>query len=103
MSRILVCKSDDPQDPIAKMWAKVHSLDREAIDFCCEALYCQVTRKCDLHGWECPDYFIQIGVAGIRKPVPAWTGVAGNATYEVKFCPFCGKKLPEILLTKTKK
>lgn len=100
-TRVSNLRADDPQDPI-EILRKKWETERMNISFCCDALRQQIITGCSHHGWSCPDYLIQIGITGFNKPRAFWCGAAGNASYEISFCPFCGTKLPELKDTYTK-
>lgn len=65
---------------------------RNEIKFCCETLKQQILNECSAHGFSCPDNLIQIGIDMNEKYF--WCGEAGNASYAIAYCPFCGSKLP---------
>jgi hypothetical protein len=97
MSRVLNARCDDPNDPVSILASKLDTTYRESIAMCCATLYGQVTHTCSQHGFDCPDSLVQIGIGGpFEAPKPFWCGAAGNATYEIAFCPFCGKSLPKL-------
>lgn len=59
---------------------------------CCLDLEFQLTNVCAKHGIDCPDNVVRVdegGRYGIRIP-----GGAGGGMYLVRFCPWCGTKLP---------
>lgn len=59
--------------------------------YCCETLEQQLTRSCEQHGLECPDNVVRImknGFFGIPHP-------DGISYYRIKYCPWCGTKLPK--------
>lgn len=96
MSQVLNVGSDDPNDPVAIVRERWKT-ERHNIPFCCEELKQQITKGCDLHGYECPDYFVQIGIPfSWKTPMAYWCGQAGNASYKISHCPFCGTKLPKL-------
>lgn len=70
--------------------------DRKKLKFCCESLKHQVMNFCpqEGHGFRCPDNLIQIGCNPDLSHW--WVGEAPNASYEIKFCPWCGAKLPSL-------
>lgn len=70
---------------------------RNVIKFCCATLKQQIFNKCSQHGYDCPDNLIQIGVGAKEKFF--WCGEAGNASYRIEYCPFCGTKLPSLETT----
>jgi hypothetical protein len=87
----------DDMKHVGALKTRIDSFDRATLPVCCEGFRCQVTKKCEQHGWNCPDYFIKIGVTGnICSPRPFWMIHAENATYEISYCPFCGKQLPSL-------
>lgn len=94
-TRVINLGADDPTDPVEILREKWKTA-RGDIGFCCETLADQIMTPCNHHGFDCPDYLIQIGITGFQNPRAFWCGAAGNATYEVKFCPWCGSKLPEL-------
>ncbi len=57
--------------------------------FCCGWMKQQVSMKCNLHGYGCPDKLIVPTKQG-------WVGQARNADYKIDFCPSCGTRLPEV-------
>jgi hypothetical protein len=96
MSQVLNLRADDsdPTDPVFIAQNKLATFDRNSLKFCCESLNHQLTRKCDMHGWDCPDYFIKIGI-GVKGDF-FWMAEARNAAYGIDFCPFCGQLLPKL-------
>lgn len=62
------------------------------IKHCCDSMEVIVNTTCDMHGDDCPDKFIifseQFNEYGIN--------IYGTpAVSNIKFCPYCGKKLPK--------
>ena len=87
----------DLNDPVEILREKIKTMDRNKIPFCCESFKIQITRGCEEHGYDCPDYFIKIGITlPLDKPKMFWCGEAKNASYKISFCPFCGTKLPSL-------
>lgn len=62
---------------------------------CCKTMQSHINFKCERHTnpWNCPDYILfylpKVKMYGI--PIQ---GTEGDVI-EIKFCPWCGKKLPK--------
>ena len=54
----------------------------------------QLTNNCEQHGLDCPDNVIQAGKF-INSDEDKWFLVAGNADYNFRYCPACGKEIPK--------
>lgn len=59
---------------------------------CCECAENQLNMWCDEHQDRCPDKVLSY-CRGIKSDF--FGLIAINATYQVFFCPFCGKNLKE--------
>lgn len=58
---------------------------------CCLDLEFQLSNFCTKHGIDCPDNVIRLsqGIYGVRIPPDS-----GGGMYIIRFCPWCGTKLP---------
>ncbi len=64
-----------------------HLLNTKPSKFCCKSMEQQFS-FCDMHGLNCPDYFI-------RYRFGKYNIHALNAMYEISNCPFCGTNIKE--------
>lgn len=93
----------EKRDPLEQFRLFRYSINRDKIAFCCEFLKQQITSHCEQHGYDCPDWLVSIGI-GVDNDGDVlngphhlmWQGNAGNATYQIRFCPSCGAQLPDL-------
>lgn len=64
---------------------KFYCTNAKPANFCCDVMKGQF-KFCDQHGMNCPDNFITHSLA------ERFYMHADNATYGLKFCPYCGTK-----------
>lgn len=92
-----IIEVDDKQRPylfykqVAYGWIlneKFYSINARPTKFCCDGMQGQF-KFCDQHGMNCPDNFITYSVMG------KFYMEADNATYGLKFCPYCGTQYEE--------
>lgn len=50
---------------------------------CCISMKAQLENKCEVHGFKCPDNVV-------REHNERLYLIAGNATYNLFYCPWCG-------------
>jgi hypothetical protein len=75
----------------------------ERIKGCCDSFTKHINRKCDEHGFDCPDNVIRLYVGpksgtefGIQHP-------DGISYYKISFCPWCGANITELAKASVKK
>lgn len=69
-------------------------LDR--IKGCCDSFTKHINRKCEQHGFNCPDNVIRLYI-GIKNGVDF--GIShpdGISYYKISHCPWCGANITEI-------
>jgi hypothetical protein len=61
---------------------------------CCDRMDYELNQNCDVHGTreECPDALIKTVRGGYGLIVHD----GGSSVIKIRFCPWCGSKLPEI-------
>lgn len=75
----------------------INTFDRNLVETCCDKFEHQLKNKCEVHGYDCPDKLLGIGISGnINNPISGWFGYSPNSTYSISHCPFCGKELPDL-------
>ncbi len=88
---------DESDKTFDALKAKLAAFDMSTLPFCCDFLKGHLSHKCKQHGNDCPDHMITIGVGGgWKNPHVLWFGHSPNATYFVKFCPWCAAELPPL-------
>jgi hypothetical protein len=63
--------------------------------YCCEIMQKNIEYKCDMHDdpFDCPDHLIFYSEQFDEYGIIIHDG--GSAYAEIKFCPWCGEKMPE--------
>jgi hypothetical protein len=64
-------------------------------DHCCEMMQNQMNFVCEQHPnrFECPDCVIHFNPKSFNYGIIIHDG--GSSFYRIRFCPWCGTKLPE--------
>ncbi|WP_394354718.1 DUF6980 family protein [Aquipseudomonas alcaligenes] len=65
------------------------------MNHCCGQMKSQVNHRCDLHTgvFECPDHLIKYSDKFNEYGIVIHDG--GTSSITIKFCPWCGSRLPE--------
>jgi hypothetical protein len=83
------CKSESSCD-CSKEWYKedgIYISSCQPKKYCCKMMKQQFS-FCDMHGLDCPDYFIKYNPTGTYY-------IDTNKTWSISFCPFCGTKISD--------
>jgi hypothetical protein len=69
---------------------------KQRIKGCCDSFTMHINRKCDQHGFDCPDNVIRLYIGpksgidfGIQHP-------DGLSYYKIAFCPWCGANIQQL-------
>ncbi len=64
-------------------------------EHCCEDMTRHLGKMCDHHddAFECPDHVLTYAPAFDEYGLIIHDG--GSSSYEIRFCPFCGTRLPD--------